>query len=49
MNSNLPNLEGKIYFKFLGSIVLKNYKIIEKIGAGAFGEIYKAENQNINN
>lgn len=44
MNSNLPNLEGKIYFLFLGSIVLKNYRILEKIGAGAFGEIYKAQN-----
>lgn len=49
MNSSVPNLEGKMYFIFLGSIVLKNYKVVEKIGAGAFGEIYKAENQCINN
>lgn len=28
---------------------MKNFKIVEKIGAGAFGEIYKAQNQSINN
>lgn len=42
MKSNLPNLEGKNLFLFLGEIVLKDYKILQKIGAGAFGEIYKA-------
>lgn len=27
-------------------MVFKNYRIVEKIGTGAFGEIYKVENEN---
>lgn len=38
-------LEGMFYIN-AGTIVFKNYKIIDKIGTGAFGEIYRAESQN---
>lgn len=38
-------LEGMFYLN-VGTTVFKNYKIMEKIGTGAFGEIYKAESQN---
>lgn len=40
-------LEG-MFCPSLGTVVFKNYRIMEKIGTGAFGEIYKAENQNEN-
>ena len=38
-------LEG-MFCARVGTIVFKNFKIIDKIGTGAFGEIYKAESQN---